>query len=161
MTTQTLGQLPAITYRPRWLARTTLTRLFILWVLNAPAAATDLVVQVRGLTPPLGQFGCSLLRSGEGFSLDNRRAEVQWLPAQPETASCHCAGLEPGRYAVAVAHDRNGSRRVGSNFLGMPTEPWRVSNNVRPTLHAPTYEEASFTRDGTTAEPTLQIKVAP
>ena len=161
MTTPILGQAPAIACRPRWLARTALTRLFIPLVLNAPAVAADLVVQVRGLAPPLGQVGCSLFRRGEGFPMDNRRAQVQWLPAQPETATCRFTGLEPGRYALAVAHDRNGNRRVDSNFLGLPTEPWGVSNNVRPALRAPTYEEAAFTLDSAATELNLQIEVAP
>jgi uncharacterized protein (DUF2141 family) len=142
---------------PRWaaaLAAAVLTA-------AAPAArAADLVVRVGGLTAPLGSVGCSLFAGEAGFPMDNRRAEQQWLPAQADVVVCRFKGVAPGRYAVSVGHDRNGDQRVDTNFLGMPTEQWGVSNNVRPTLRAPRFEEAVFTIPADAAEWAIEIRVA-
>ncbi len=37
--------------------------------------------------------------------------------------------LRAGRYAVTVYHDENRNGRLGTNFIGMPTEGVGVSNN--------------------------------
>jgi uncharacterized protein (DUF2141 family) len=92
--------------------------------------------------------------------MDNSRAQQQWVPAQADGATCRFGGLQPGRYAVSIGHDLNGNRRVDTNFLGMPTEQWGVSNNARPTLRAPRYDEAVFTLPADKAEQVLDIEVA-
>jgi uncharacterized protein (DUF2141 family) len=47
---------------------------------------------------------------------------------------------------------------VDANFLGIPTEAWGVSNNVRPALRAPRFEEASF-KVASGQSVTLEIRV--
>lgn len=127
----------------------------------APAAlAADLVVRVGGLAVPLGSVGCSLFAGEAGFPMDNSRAEQQWLPAQADGVFCRFKGVAPGRYAVSIGHDRNGNQRVDTNFLGIPTEQWGVSNNARPTLRAPRFEEAVFTIPADAAEWVIEIRVA-
>jgi uncharacterized protein (DUF2141 family) len=38
-----------------------------------------------------------------------------------------------------VAHDLNGNHKTGTNWVGLPLEPWGVTNNVRPILRAPKF----------------------
>lgn len=133
-----------------------------LWVLPAaaPADAADLVVRVSGLAAPLGRVGCSLFAGDAGFPMDNGRAQVQWLPARSEGVVCRYGGLTPGRYAVSIGHDRNGNQRVDTNLLGLPTEQWGVSNNTRPTLRAPRFDEAAFVIPADATEWSIEIGVA-
>ncbi len=123
-------------------------------------AFTDVVVRVGGIQPPLGQVGCSLFAEASGFPMDNARAQQQWLPAPGDGVTCQFRGLAPGRYAVSVGHDLNGNRRVDTNLFGMPTEQWGVSNNARPALRAPRFEEAVFTVPDNGGELILRIEVA-
>jgi uncharacterized protein (DUF2141 family) len=55
-----------------------------------------------------------------------------------------------GTYAVAAFQDRNGNGQLDRNMLGAPTEPWAVSNDARPALRSPNFEEArfAFTQNG-------------
>ena len=124
------------------------------------SAANDLVVRVVGLQAPIGAVGCALFSDATGFPLDNTGAQQQWVPAGGESVTCRFAGLKPGRYAVAIAHDLNGNRRVDTNLLGMPTEQWGVSNAVRPTLRAPRYDEAAFVLPAQAPEHVITIEVA-
>ena len=52
--------------------------------------------------------------------------------------------LAKGEWAVALSQDTNDNGRMDRNFLGIPTEPYAFSNNVRPRLSAPNFEECKF-----------------
>lgn len=52
--------------------------------------------------------------------------------------------LEPGTYALSAYHDANGNNRLDTNFLGIPTERTGASNNPRPAMRAPRFNEAKF-----------------
>ena len=116
---------------------------FLLLLLTTPAAAAGLDVTVTGARGATGEVGCALYATEAGFPTDAAPATQLWQPARPEGVTCRFEGLRPGRYAVAVSHDLNGNRRTDTNFLGIPTEDWGVSNNIRPTLRAPRFSEAA------------------
>lgn len=113
------------------------------WPLSA--VATDLVVRVTGLSEPLGRLGCSLFTRPEGFPMDTGNTQQRWQDAARAGMICRFSDLPAGRYAVSVVHDINSNQRVDTNFVGLPTEQWGVSNNVKPNLRAPRFEEAAFT----------------
>ena len=54
-------------------------------------------------------------------------------------------GLRPGEYAVSVFHDVNDNGKLDKNFLGIPTEPYGFSNNVKGTFGPPKFADAKFT----------------
>lgn len=56
--------------------------------------------------------------------------------------------LAKGEWAVALTQDTNNNGRLDKNMLGIPTEPFAFSNNVRPHFSAPNFEECKFTVDG-------------
>ncbi|MFD1873828.1 DUF2141 domain-containing protein [Hymenobacter bucti] len=56
--------------------------------------------------------------------------------------------LAPGEWAVAASQDLNNNDKLDKNFLGIPTEPFAFSNNVKPRLAAPTFQECKFTVAG-------------
>lgn len=117
-------------------------------LLPAAATATDLVVNITGIAEAGGAIGCALFPDNRGFPMDNTGAKVLWLQADPKGVSCRYPGLPDGVYAVSVSHDMNGNRRTDTNFLGIPTEAWGVSNNVRPSLRTPRFDEAAFQVSG-------------
>ena len=122
--------------------------------------AADLVVNVSGVTEPAGQIGCALFASPAGFPTDNSAARQIWLPADPKGITCSFQGLVAGTYAVSIGHDQNGNGKVDTNLLGMPTEAWGVSNNIRPTLRAPRFDEAAFTIADPASSATVTIRVS-
>lgn len=64
--------------------------------------------------------------------------------------------LAPGEWAVALTQDTNNNDLLDTNFLGIPTEPYAFSNNVRPRFAAPKFEECKFT----VSEPGLVVSIA-
>ncbi|QOI96255.1 MAG: DUF2141 domain-containing protein [Flammeovirgaceae bacterium] len=53
--------------------------------------------------------------------------------------------LEPGEYAISCYHDINNNKKLDSNFMGIPREPYGFSNNARGTFGPPAFEDARFT----------------
>ena len=111
----------------------------------APFAAmsADLAVQVNGIKSDKGRIGCALHLSGDTFPMGEADLQL-WQPAQKGMVNCVFKDVSPGMYAVAVSHDLNENGITDTNFLGIPKEDWGVSNNVRPTMRAPTFDEAKF-----------------
>ena len=56
--------------------------------------------------------------------------------------------LTPGEWAVALTQDTNNNDKLDKNFLGIPTEPYAFSNNVRPRFAAPKFAECKFVVSG-------------
>jgi uncharacterized protein (DUF2141 family) len=124
------------------------------------SSAAEVVVRVSGLSEPLGQVGCSLFAGATGFPMDNTSARNLWLPAESKGVTCHFSDVPEGTYAVSIGHDLNANRRVDTNFIGLPTEQWGVSNNARPSLRAPRFDEASFKVAADAQDLVIDIKVA-
>lgn len=122
--------------------------------------AADIVVRVSGLGEPLGQVGCSLFANATGFPMDSTPARVLWLPADAKGVTCRFTDVPEGSYAVSIGHDLNGNKRVDTNFVGLPTEQWGVSNNARPSLRAPRFDEAVFKVAADAKDVVIDIKVA-
>ncbi|KAA9339908.1 DUF2141 domain-containing protein [Hymenobacter busanensis] len=56
--------------------------------------------------------------------------------------------LEPGEWAVAITQDVNNNDKLDKNMVGIPTEPYGFSNNFRPRLAAPDFDDCKFTVEG-------------
>jgi uncharacterized protein (DUF2141 family) len=123
------------------------------------ALSADLSVIITGIEDAKAEVGCTLFSKPDGFPMDVSAAKQQWLPVNPSGTTCRFTGLPDGSYAVSIGIDQNKNRKVDTNFLGMPTEQWGVSNNVRPSLRAPRFEEAAF-KIQDDKDLNLQIKVA-
>jgi uncharacterized protein (DUF2141 family) len=77
------------------------------------------------------------------------------------SAKCKIENLQPGEYAAFVLHDGNGNGKVDANFVGVPTEGFGFSNDIRPQVlpipKAPTWRQVSFVVR--TGENSIRIKV--
>ncbi|WP_375419016.1 DUF2141 domain-containing protein [uncultured Hymenobacter sp.] len=52
--------------------------------------------------------------------------------------------LPKGEWAVVITQDTNNNDKLDKNFLGIPTEPYAFSNNVRPTVAPPKFHDCKF-----------------
>ena len=52
--------------------------------------------------------------------------------------------VEPGEYAIAVYHDENNNGHMDKRMFGIPKEPYGFSNNYRPLMSAPTFNDCKF-----------------
>lgn len=154
-----MSRVPQLRLGIRRLPRKTLL-MALLVTAGSTSSAAEVVVRVSGLSEPLGQVGCSLFAGAGGFPMDNSSARNLWLPADAKGVTCRFNDVPEGTYAVSIGHDLNGNMLVDTNFIGLPTEQWGVSNNARPTLRAPRFDEASFKVAADAKGVVIDIKVA-
>ncbi len=129
-----------------------------LFMLSAlPSLAANLTVRVTGIAQQSGEIGCALHANGAAFPTGQANTRTVWTKATASSVQCRFEGVASGSYAVAISHDLNGNRKTDTNFVRMPTEAWGVSNNVRPTLRAPRFDEALFVMD--TQDRTITVRI--
>jgi uncharacterized protein (DUF2141 family) len=119
--------------------------------------AADLIVKVESELPD-GNIGCALFSNPKGFPMDASDAIQKFSQNTRMGTEFIFSNLKSGRYAVSVMNDQNGNKILDKNFLGIPKEEWGVSNNVRPNLRAPKFEEATFEIDEK-SDLTLKIRI--
>jgi uncharacterized protein (DUF2141 family) len=124
------------------------------------SSAAEVVIRITGLSEPLGQVGCSLFAGPAGFPKDSSGARQLWQAADAKGVTCRFNDVPEGTYAISIGHDVNGNKRVDTNFVGMPTEQWGASNNARPNMRTPRFDEAMFKVAADTKEVVIDIKVA-
>jgi len=52
--------------------------------------------------------------------------------------------LPYGELALAVYHDENNSGEIDKNMIGIPKERYAFSNNIKPTIKAPSFDDCKF-----------------
>lgn len=119
---------------------------------------TRLVVSVTGFENDRGTAGVALWNGPEGFPEDVSHAVATvWVKIEHQVATATFDDVRPGTYAATAFHDVNDNRKFDKRWFGLPKEAWGVSNDVRPNLRAPRFDEAAFQVSG--ADETIEIHV--
>ncbi len=84
----------------------------------------------------------------EGFLKSGKWAFVKAVKPEGKREFTLPVELPKGEWAVAITQDLNNNDKIDKNFIGIPTEPYAFSNNVRPTVAAPGFDECKFLVSG-------------
>lgn len=76
------------------------------------------------------------------------------VPAKLGSVEMCLPAPHPGVFAIALYQDVNANGKFDKNFLGLPKEPYGISNNPRLLLAPPKHKDAAFNvgSEGTTIE---------
>ena len=116
-----------------------------------PAPKTgQIIITFHGLQSRDGYLRVSLYKAAASFpdGAPAARKDICLTTLSPRSplgaVKVSFGDLRPGRYAVCAFHDRDSSGKLKQNFLGIPTEEWGMSNNPRPNIRTPRFEEAQL-----------------
>ncbi len=104
----------------------------------------DLQVSVSAVASSKGWIEFALYKNPDVFTQAGKTHRLYRLDAQKGTVSHTFKDLEAGKYAIVVYHDENHNKICDKNFFGIPTEAYAFSNNMRPKLSAPSFEECAI-----------------
>jgi len=111
----------------------------------APAPATEPVtVLVSALASTQSVIKLNFYNSPEKFLKDGQVAIRLFVRPEGKKEVTVPVELAPGEWAVALTQDLNNNDKLDKNFLGIPTEPFAFSNNIKPRLAAPSFQECKF-----------------
>jgi uncharacterized protein (DUF2141 family) len=104
---------------------------------QAGTTITVIVENVENADGTVNVAVCDKELSREGCPYDNA------IKAAPGFVETQFTGIPPGTYAVVGYHDENGNDEF-DKFLGMPQEPYALSNRAAENL-VPTFADAALT----------------
>jgi uncharacterized protein (DUF2141 family) len=104
------------------------------------AGAADLTIHVDDVKTASGQIVVALYNSAGTFL----KSAAGSGSAAAKDSIVTLKDLPAGEYAFAVYHDANSNGKMDKNLLGMPTEDYAFSNNVRGKMGPPSYDSARF-----------------
>lgn len=115
----------------------------------APPAAenSSVTVVVSSLVSTTAAVRLYFYNTREGFLKSGKWVFSKSVKPQGKSEFTLPVDLPRGEWAVAITQDLNNNDKIDKNFLGIPTEPYAFSNNVRPTIAAPGFDECKFTVD--------------
>jgi uncharacterized protein (DUF2141 family) len=111
---------------------------------NSAETKYNLQVSVSAVSSAKGWIEFALYRNPDTFAKVGTTYRLARTDAQKGMVNYTFKDLEPGKYAVVVYHDVNQNKICDKNFFGVPTEGYAFSNNVRPNLSVPSFEDCSF-----------------
>ena len=113
----------------------------------APATETVTVV-VSALASTSSVVKLNFYNAPDKFLKDGQMAIRMVVRPDGKSTLSIPVELAPGEWAVALSQDLNNNDKLDKNFLGIPTEPFAFSNNVKPKLSAPSFQQCKFTVTG-------------
>jgi len=103
----------------------------------------SLTVKVTGIENYNGEIELALYKDPKKFAKVGQTYRLVRIKPDNSTLTHEFKNLEQGKYAICLFHDENNNKVCDKNFLGIPTEAYAFSNNIRPRFSVPTFEECS------------------
>lgn len=104
---------------------------------KATEASHELTIRFTGYEKVKGQILFKIVDE------ENEEVTKQVLPLSSLNQSVTLS-LPKGKYAVSAFHDENNNNKLDKNLVGMPTEKYGFSNNVRGKFGPPSLTSQLF-----------------
>jgi uncharacterized protein (DUF2141 family) len=88
----------------------------------------------------LGLYGTE----NEFLNVKDTLKNYMFKPAGKDVITAEISDLEYGQYAFALFQDMDNDGKISRNFLGIPKDPYGFSNNFKPRLKAPSFNDCCF-----------------
>lgn len=123
-----------------------------------PAGPTVVNVVVTNLPSNKATLKLYFYNVKANFLVRNHYTLLKHIKPGGSTQVVYPIELPPGEWAIAVTQDLNENDLVDRNLIGIPTEPFALSNNVHPRFKVPTFDDCKFTVSGATTTVAISMK---
>lgn len=127
---------------------------FVFEHVSCKGGDNEIRIVVTGVKKAVGLITADLYLNDQEHFLhggEGRVKKVKFAAKEPRTQFCMTVP-EAGEYALAIYQDKNANGKFDKNALGLPAEPWGVSQNPKILFGPPSVEEALFSVDETGAK---------
>lgn len=128
-----------------------------LFSFHPPIKKAALTVEAANIRDVKGQVQFGLFASATGFPDKAKPVQAKTVKVSGQTVQA-VFDVEPGTYALAIYQDVNGNGKIDKKMFGVPTEPYGFSNNIRPKLSAPSFDDCKVTVGESGKTITIQLK---
>lgn len=104
----------------------------------------NLEVTVTNITTLKGVVKVGIYNTDKTFLNEALQYKTQIVQVNEKTEKCTFTNLPKGNYAVSLYQDVNVDGRCNLNSMGFPLEGVGFSNNYKPFLSAPDFEDCKI-----------------
>ena len=104
----------------------------------------DLTVHVTDLENNDGVLQFGLYNDASKFPKVGETYKMVRVKTSGKSRKYTFKDLPKGAYAVAIYQDENNNDNCDKNFIGVPVEAYAFSNDIRPLLSVPKFEDCSI-----------------
>lgn len=140
-----------------WLRLAAAAALLAAATASAEERAATLEVTVRGLRSADGAVAVALFDDRARFDARTDAIRKAYLTIDGAEAHWLVEGLPAGDYALLAYHDENGNGELDFRPLGIPKEPFAVSNGATRLLGPPRFDSAKFAVGHEPSSVTLEL----
>lgn len=109
-----------------------------------PGGPATLTIRFAGLESGSGEIVAALFDSASTFDSGSSPVRSTVIAVSGPEASWRLDDLPAGTYAIKAFHDLDGDGRLDKGALGVPREPYGISNDARGRLGPPAFGNAAF-----------------
>jgi uncharacterized protein (DUF2141 family) len=128
-------------------------------IVFAKSSCPGIHVEILNIKNSTGAVACALFESPAGFPTEflHSATNIMMIKIRDTQARCNFLDVPLGTYALAIIHDENMDGKLGTNFLGVPTEGYGFSSGAKASMSAPSFEAASFSYEGQNLDLTIRL----
>ena len=108
---------------------------------NIQSQSNALTIDITNIKDLKSDIHVQLFNQHQHFPKPPFASEIIIKPNGKNKVTASFPGIETGSYAVIVYQDSNGNGKFDRNFIGIPKEPYALSQNFHPKMSSPTFEE--------------------
>jgi uncharacterized protein (DUF2141 family) len=108
------------------------------------AESFSLTVNITNARSSNGSVLICAYKSAETYSQPQKAAACGAVQLKDGAGRWEVKDLPVGEYAISAMHDENSNQKMDSNSWGLPQEGYGASNNPKPRMGPPTWEETRF-----------------
>lgn len=112
--------------------------------LNTSTHNHQLTIEVTNIKTVKGHVYFALYKNPKNFPSGERFYKRVKVKVSKSSVKYTYKNLASGDYAVAVYHDRNDDNKCNLNLIGIPTEGYGFSRNVKPVFSVPKFNDAKI-----------------
>ena len=117
---------------------------------NIYAQSPILKLVVANFESAQGDLQVSIFNSEKSFLKEKEEYRIYRFKIGTESNEFAIDDLPKGKYAMIIFHDKNSNNDLDRSFLGIPKEGYGFSNNVKPHLSAPDFQDCCISLDNDT-----------
>ena len=117
----------------------------------AQSQTFDLNVEINNIKQKTGNIEVVIYNSPNDFLIKGKALKKYSIKVNNTTSNIAIKGLPKGNYAIAVYHDINSDKKFNTNFVGIPVESYGFSNNCKPLLSKPSFEDCMIDIENSTS----------
>lgn len=119
--------------------------------------AGALSVRVTGLRNAKGSVRISVCDTERCYDQEEGYIVESNKNTDPQGVLFAFPDLPAGTYAFTIYHDEDNDNEFDRSFIGLPQEGFAFSNNIRPTVSKPDFDEVSFPLGDDPVETTITM----